>query len=91
LKKLQKGVYIKNEGESAASFCRQVAAWVPDMFCNFYLVKNLKIANNSATTVAREKNAQIWNPLNFRNFLMYVYLNLRAIKFYLIELDADFY
>jgi hypothetical protein len=33
----------------------QVAAWVPDMFGNFNLVKNHKIANNSATTEAREK------------------------------------
>jgi hypothetical protein len=37
----------KNEGKSAASFWRQVAAWVPDMFYNFYLVKN--------HTEAREK------------------------------------
>jgi hypothetical protein len=28
---------------------------VPDMFCNFYLVKNKKIAYNSATTEAKEK------------------------------------
>jgi hypothetical protein len=27
----------------------------PDMFCNFYFVKNHKIAKNSATTKAREK------------------------------------
>jgi hypothetical protein len=47
-----------------------VAALVPDMFCNFYLVKNHKIANNSATTEATEKNATIWNPENFRNILM---------------------
>jgi hypothetical protein len=26
-----------NEGESAASFCQQVASLFPDMFCNFYL------------------------------------------------------
>ncbi len=39
-----------------ASFCCQVAAWVPDMFCNFYLVKNHKIAKNSTTSKAREKN-----------------------------------
>ncbi len=26
------------------------------MFCNFYLVKNYEIADNSATTEAREKN-----------------------------------
>jgi len=43
-----------NEGESAASFCRQVTAWVPDMFCNFYLVKNHEMANNSTTTKAGE-------------------------------------
>ncbi len=43
-----------NEGKSAASFYRQVAALVPDMFCNFYLVKNHKTANNSAMTEAKE-------------------------------------
>jgi hypothetical protein len=42
-------------GESAASFCRQVAALFPDMFCDFDLVKNHKIAINSTTTKAREK------------------------------------
>ncbi len=42
-------------GESAASLCRQVAAWVPDMFCNFYSVKNHKSAYNSTITNAREK------------------------------------
>jgi len=25
--------------KSAASFCQQVAAWVQDMFCDFYLGK----------------------------------------------------
>ncbi len=44
-----------NEGKSAASFYHQVAALVPAMFWNFYLVKNHKIADNSATTEAREK------------------------------------
>ncbi len=42
---------------------RQVAAWVPDMFCNFYLVKNHKIAKTSTIT-----KAYIWNSQNFRNF-----------------------
>jgi hypothetical protein len=46
---------FENEGRSAASFCHQVAAWFPDMFCNFYLVKNYKIADNSTTAKAREK------------------------------------
>jgi hypothetical protein len=47
-----------NEEESAASFCLQVSAWVPDMFCNMNFVKNLKIAKNSTTNKAIE---QIWN------------------------------
>ncbi len=45
----------KKGGKSAASFCRQVAAWFPVMFCNFYLVKNQEIATNSTATKAREK------------------------------------
>ncbi len=45
-----------NEGKSAASFCRQMAAWFPEMFCNFYLVIHHKIVQNSATTKAGEKN-----------------------------------
>jgi hypothetical protein len=44
-----------NEGKSAASFCHQVAAMFLDMFCNFYLVKNHKIAKNCPTIKAREK------------------------------------
>ncbi len=32
-----------------------MAAWVPDIFCNCYLVKNHKISKNSSTTKAREK------------------------------------
>jgi hypothetical protein len=38
------------EGKSAASFCHRVAAWFPDMFCKFCLVKNHKIAENSMAT-----------------------------------------
>ncbi len=43
------------EGKSAASLCHKVAAWVSDMFCNFYLVNNYRIATNLATAGAREK------------------------------------
>jgi hypothetical protein len=39
-----------------------VAAWFPDVLYNFYLVKNQKIDNNSATTKARNKKAHILNP-----------------------------
>jgi hypothetical protein len=47
-------VVIMNEGISAAYFCHQVAAWFTEMFCNFYLVKNHKIAINSTPTKAEE-------------------------------------
>ncbi len=33
----------------------QLAAWVPDMLSDFYLVKNPKIANNSTATKAKFK------------------------------------
>jgi hypothetical protein len=32
-----------------------VAAWVADMFCDFYFVKNHKIAKNSTASEAEEK------------------------------------
>ncbi len=50
-----------NEEISAASFCHQVAALVPAMFCNLPLVKNYKNAHNSATTEAKEKNKHIFD------------------------------
>jgi hypothetical protein len=52
--------------KSAASFCHQVAALVPHMFCNYYLVKTHKIANNSATTEAREKISTYLKSLEFK-------------------------
>ncbi len=59
------GRALDNEGKSAASFCRQVAAWFPDMFCNFYLVKNHKITKNSTTTKAGEKISTYLESLEF--------------------------
>jgi hypothetical protein len=45
-----------NEGKTDASFCCQVAAWVTNMFWDFYSVKNHKIAKKPSTiTKAREK------------------------------------
>jgi hypothetical protein len=38
------------------------------MFCNFYLVKNHKIAKNSTTTKAREKISTDLESLEFENF-----------------------
>ncbi len=51
---------------SAASFCRQAAAWVPVIFCNFYFVKNHKIVNDSKITKARENTSA---DLESREFL----------------------
>ncbi len=76
---------LTNEGESAASFCRQVAALLPDMFWSFYLVKNHKYAKNSTTTKAREKISTDLASLEFLK-MRYVWLNLKAMKFYLIIL-----
>ena len=57
--------HLLNEGKSVASFCLQVAAWVSDMFCNFYLAKNHKIAQNSTTTKASEKISTDVESLEF--------------------------
>jgi len=54
-----------NEGGSAASFCRQVVALFPDMFRNFDLVKNHKIAKNSTTTKARDEVSTVLESLEF--------------------------
>jgi hypothetical protein len=56
---------LNNEGKSAASFCHQLAALVPDMYCNFYLVKNCKSAKDIITTKAREKISADSESLEF--------------------------
>ncbi len=74
--------YNLNKAKSAAKYCHQLAAWVPDMFWNFYLLKSHSIANNSATTEAREKNKRTFGILkSFRNVFMHVWQNLKTIQF----------
>jgi hypothetical protein len=41
---------------------------VSDILCNFYLVKNNKIVNSSATTEAREKISAYLESLEFQKF-----------------------
>ncbi len=41
---------------------------VLDMFCNFYLVENHKIANNSVITEAREKTSTYLESWEFKKF-----------------------
>jgi hypothetical protein len=48
-----------------------VAALIPNMLCNFYLVKNHKTANNSATIEAKEKLCTYLESLEFKK-LTYV-------------------
>ncbi len=52
-----------NEGKSAENFSCQVEAWVTDMFCNFYLVKNHKIAKKTQQLLQLEKNNHIFGIL----------------------------
>ncbi len=65
---IQASLLHNNEGKIAASFCWQVAALVPDMFCNFYLLKNHKIAKSSATTEARGKISTYLESSEFYRF-----------------------
>jgi hypothetical protein len=44
-----------------------VAAWVPDMFGDFYFMKNAKFANDLTTTKAREKINTYLRSLEFEN------------------------
>jgi hypothetical protein len=84
--------HSNNEWKSAARFCHRVAAWFPDMFCNFYFVKNHKVLKNSITSEAREQNKlRFFNPCNFRNVLMQVWINLKTIKFCFQKLGTNLY
>ncbi len=42
-----------------------MAAWVPDMFFNFYLAKNHKITRTSTTTEGREKISLDFESIEF--------------------------
>ncbi len=54
-------------------------------------VKNHKIAKNSTTTKAREKISTDLGSLEFYIFFTFVWLNLKAIKFYFSKLATYFY
>jgi hypothetical protein len=59
----------------------QVPSGVPDISCNFYLVKNNKLVNNSTTTRATEKIGIDLESLEVYNILMYIWLNLKTFEF----------
>ncbi len=56
---MEQHVHIQRGNQLPVSAARW-QHWFPDVFCNFYLVQNHKIANNSATSEAREKNKHIF-------------------------------
>ncbi len=55
------------------------------------VVENYSCANNSTITKARVKINTYLKSVEFRISLIYVSLNLKTIKFYLIKLATDFY
>ncbi len=50
-----------NEDKSATSFSHQVAAWVPVMFCNIYLLKITKLKTAPKPPKLEKEYVQIWN------------------------------
>ncbi len=86
-------VYMSlNEGKSAVSFCLQVAAWVSDMFCNFFFEWKITKLLITEQLLNLEKNKHTFGILRILGFfLMHVWLYLKTIKFYLIKLATDFH
>jgi hypothetical protein len=80
-------IYHPNCDESAAPFCRWVAAWLPNIFCNFYSVKTHKIANNLTAT---RQIKHVCGVLKILEKNGYVCINLKIIKFYLVKLATNF-
>jgi hypothetical protein len=59
----------------AVSFCHQMATWVSDMFCNFYLMKSYKRSNDSTTIEPREKISADLEFLESYNFVLTEFKN----------------
>ncbi len=53
-----------NEGKSAASFCRHLAALFTDMFSNFYLAKIPKVLKTQQP-LKLKKTTTYFEPLEF--------------------------
>jgi hypothetical protein len=50
----------------------------PDMFCNFYSVRNRKVDNNLMNMVGKEKCKRVFRIVGaFENFKMYVRINFK--------------
>ncbi len=60
-------------------------------FATFIQQKIIKWLKTQQPLKLYKTYTQIWNPQNFGNCLMRVWLNLKSIKVYLINLATDFY
>ncbi len=56
-----------------------MAALVPDMFCDIYLVKIHNIANNSETSEDREKLSAYLEPLEFYDVFLTKFENYQIL------------
>ncbi len=56
-----------------------------DVFCNFYLVKNHKIADNLTMTKAREKISTDWESLEFTGVCLTNYKNNQNLLYKIIH------
>jgi hypothetical protein len=57
-------------------------------FATFF-AKNQKIAKNSAATRAKEKIRTDYESLELFEFFIYVWLNFKTVKFYLINVTQN--
>ncbi len=76
--------------KSVSLYC-QVAAWVPDMFCNFYNVKKLIFAITQQPWKLKKNKHGFGILRNWVIFWMHVSLNLKTIKCYFVKLATNLY
>ncbi len=62
----------------------------PKCYCNIYLATNNKIANNSTTTEAIEKNKHGLGILSILEKQIANVWLIKKLKFYLFKLASDF-
>jgi hypothetical protein len=77
------------QGKSAACFCHQVAAWVPDMFSNFYFMKNHNIAKTKQP-LKLEKNKHSFGILGILEFFDIYLTNVKINQILLNKIRNRF-
>jgi hypothetical protein len=77
---------FSNQDELAAFFCGQASAQVPDKFCAFYFEKIRKL-QITLQPLKLEKEAQIWNPTNFRIFFVCRFNEFKSNQIFLNKIS----